>query len=305
MKLRPVLRALSIASIAMVAGGCSEIFKSACQNTLLSVSSEPITEPALNEISGINAGVRNPDVLWAHNDSGDSARLFALDSTGAVRGSYTLSGATNVDWEDLAVVAGSTPGSGAIYAADIGDNAARRSEIQVYRIDEPLVPVTGPPPASTVADVETFRFTYPDGPHDAEALIIDPVSGDLTIISKSILGGSQSVYSAQGGFAQNSSTVLTNVGVLRLDAGVANAVTAADIAADGATIAVRTYGSVKLFHRRDTTTVADALIAPIGPCSVRVLGEAQGEAVGFRGDGDSFVTVSEGAGQRIQTFSAP
>ena len=59
-----------------------------------------------------------------HNDSGDTARVFALDGTGAVRGTYSLTGATAIDWEDITVVAGATPGSGTIYAADIGDNAA-------------------------------------------------------------------------------------------------------------------------------------------------------------------------------------
>ena len=33
-----------------------------------------------------------------------------------------------------------------------------------------------------VDDAEEIRLTYPDGPHDAEALFVDPVSGDLFIV---------------------------------------------------------------------------------------------------------------------------
>ena len=305
MRTRRTSSALFVVAVGLVATSCSDVFVAACNQALIAESSGPITDPALNEISGLGAGIANPDVFWAHNDSGDSARIFALDATGAVRGTYLLAGVGNIDWEDLAVVAGPTTGSGAIYVADIGDNLAARSEIQVYRVPEPVVPLTGAPAASTLSNVTTFRLTYPTGGRDAEALIVDPLSGDLTIVTKSILGGPQAVYRAPANLVANSTTELSLVGQLTLDAGIVNSVTAADISPDGETIAVRTYGSVKLFHRRDTASVANALVAPIGPCSVTVLGERQGESVAFSADGESFVTVSEGLDQILHTFSAP
>ena len=38
----------------------------------------------LRELSGLAAGIRSPDVVYAQNDSGDSARFFALGPTVSV-----------------------------------------------------------------------------------------------------------------------------------------------------------------------------------------------------------------------------
>ena len=35
-----------------------------------------------------------------------------------------------------------------------------------------------------VEAVEEFRLTYPDGPHDAEAMFVDLATGDLYIVTK-------------------------------------------------------------------------------------------------------------------------
>ncbi|WP_204080078.1 hypothetical protein [Mycobacterium riyadhense] len=46
-----------------------------------------LTNSALHEISGIDAGIRNPNVYWVRNDSGDSERNFAVDAkTGQMLG---------------------------------------------------------------------------------------------------------------------------------------------------------------------------------------------------------------------------
>ena len=34
-----------------------------------------------------------------------------------------------------------------------------------------------------------YRFTYPDGPHDAEALLVDPRDGRIWIATKDVFGG--------------------------------------------------------------------------------------------------------------------
>src|SRR3954462_7660037 len=143
--MRKLVQAVVVVAIAVVPVACAPIYTATCQNKLVTSTAGPITDPALTEISGIHTGVHNPGIWWVHNDSGDTARVFALDGTGAVRGTYSFTGASAVDWEDISVVAGATPGSGTIYAADIGDNALARSEIQVYRVTEPDVPLTGTP----------------------------------------------------------------------------------------------------------------------------------------------------------------
>src|SRR6185295_19059380 len=74
----------------------------------------------LSEASGIVGSRSLAGVLWTHNDSGDSARFFALGTDGTLLGQFSLTGGFNVDWEDIAL--GPKPGGGNyLYLADIGD----------------------------------------------------------------------------------------------------------------------------------------------------------------------------------------
>ena len=43
-------------------------------------SAGSVSVSGLSECSGLVASRNNVNVLWVHNDSGDSARLFALDT---------------------------------------------------------------------------------------------------------------------------------------------------------------------------------------------------------------------------------
>ncbi|MEP6625085.1 MAG: hypothetical protein ABJC79_11615 [Acidimicrobiia bacterium] len=297
------IRAFWIAIFAAAPVACAPIYTATCQNRLVTSSAGPVTDPALNEISGIHAGVRNPGIWWVHNDSGDTARVFALDATGAVRGTYSFPGTTAVDWEDIAVVPGPTTGAGAIYAADIGDNPKNRTEVQLYRVVEPDVALTGPAAVDTLPAVDTLHLTYPDGPHDAEALVVDPVFGDAVIIAKSITGGTVNVYQAPADLVAGSTTALLKVGQLALGAGFTNAVTAADVTLDGKAVAIRTYGKVLVFNRDPEKKVWTALAG--SPCAAPLPAEGQGEAVGFRSDGRQLATVSEGLNQTLHFSTLP
>ncbi len=291
------------AVVGLIPVACAPIFDATCKKSLVTSTAGPIGDAALVEISGIHIGVRNPGIWWVHNDSGDTARVFALDAAGATRGTYAFAATTALDWEDIAVVSGPTPGSGTIYAADIGDNPGNRAEVQVYRVVEPAVPLTGLPAVATLPAVETLHLTYPDGAHDAEAFMVDPVFGDLVIVAKSLTGGPVNVYQAPANLAAGSTTALTNVGTLPLGAGLTNAVTAADVTADGKAVAVRTYGKVLVYNRNVTSKLWTAFGGTA--CSAPVPAEAQGEAVGFRADGKALATVSEGANQTLHLSTVP
>src|SRR6185503_14763457 len=79
----------------------------------------------LDEISGMSQSRGNPNIFWVHNDSGDQARVYAVNRKGVLVGTYLLDGASAVDWEDMAM--GPAPGGRSyLYLADIGDNSARR-----------------------------------------------------------------------------------------------------------------------------------------------------------------------------------
>ena len=92
---------------------------------------------AIKETSGIAASRRVDNVWWVHNDSGDSARVFAINTSGQTLGEYALSGASAIDWEDIAAGPGPTAGVSYLYVGDIGDNDQKRRDLVIYRIPEP------------------------------------------------------------------------------------------------------------------------------------------------------------------------
>ena len=152
----------------------------ACAGRLVSANAGTVAGTSLKEISGIDVGVINPSRYRVHNDSGDAARIFALTPTGVTRVVYSLSGAKAVDWEDIAVGGGPAARVSYIYVGDIGDNARSRAEIVVYRVREPKV---GPRNGTfALRGVAALRLRYPDGAHNAEALVVDPRTGALVII---------------------------------------------------------------------------------------------------------------------------
>jgi hypothetical protein len=236
-------------------------------------------------------------VLWTHNDSGDRARVLAVTPGGRLLAGVAVTGARNVDWEDIAL--GPAPGGGAaLYIADIGDNDARRGEVVVYRVAEPRLG-GGAPRAS--APAARLALRYPDGAHDAEALLVDPTGGALAVVTKSF-GGDAGVYAA-GRPSAAGTTVLRRRGRLSLGAG--EAVTGGSVAADGRTIVLRTYDRALVWTRRGREPLVTALRRR--PCAVRadLLTEGQGEAIALTGDGRAFYTVPEGRRPAIRRYAGP
>jgi hypothetical protein len=272
----------------------------ACAGSLVASNGGSIGDSALNEPSGVETGVRNPDVLWMHNDSGDTARLFAVGTNGATRRIYTLTGASATDWEDVAIGPGPVAGTPYLYVADIGDNATTRSEIRVHRVPEPAV-TTGAP--TSLGGVETLRLLYPGGARNAESLMVDPDTGELVIITKTASGGPATVFQAPGGLAAGSLTTLTEVATLTLPSGSTHVVTAADVSADGSQVVVRTYAQVLLFRRTAGTQLWAALST--FPCPGPTPAEPKGEAVTFHPDGRGYLTFNESAGAVLHHSDAP
>jgi hypothetical protein len=141
-----------------------------------------LEDPRIVESSGLALSRRHPGVVWTHNDSGDQARLFAVGSDGRTRAVLTLAGVDARDWE--AVAAGRDDrGRPALFAGDIGDNNGVWPEVAVYRVAEPAALGDATVPAVR------YRLRYADGPHDAEALLVDPRSNRLYVATKAEAGG--------------------------------------------------------------------------------------------------------------------
>lgn len=273
----------------------------------------------LVEASGLAAAWANDGVYWAHNDSGDSARAFVTNTRGSAIATYTLAGADAFDWEDMASGPGAADGDGLLYFGDIGDNARGRPEIIVYRVREPKLDRSAAPIAGTLTGVEKLTLRYPDGAHDAETLMVDPVSGDIIIVTKD--GGGSQVFRAPGTLDANATTTLEQVA--RVDfsqlkkraefgddapplarAGGALA-TSGDISPSGdppagGIIAIRTYSAVWLWSRAAGQSIAEALAAE--PCEAASAAEPQGEAIAFDADGAGYATVSEGEHPLVHHF---
>jgi len=297
-RLGATLLAVVVAGALFAACG-APIVRAACDGKLVLSVPGTIQSTAIVEPSGLVASRQNAGTLWLLNDSGDTARLHAISESGAARATYTLTGATAVDWEALALSTGPVSGRAYLYAADIGDNQYNRSSIVVYRVAEPVITTTG---AQTLTGVDVLTLRFPDGPNDAEAFFVDPRTGEMYIIQKSLSGGPVGVYRAPANLAAGSTTVMTRAGTLSLPTGsLMHAVTSADITQDGDAIAVRTYGAVRLWYRNTDQTVATALTA--APCAGPIPVEGQGETIGFRPDGRAYYTVTEGRGSEIHRFT--
>ncbi|GJQ30149.1 MAG: hypothetical protein HBSAPP03_20330 [Phycisphaerae bacterium] len=246
----------------------------------------------LTESSGIAASRRTPGVLWTHNDSGDSARVFAIDSIGRHLGTYTLPSVTAVDFEDIAVGPGPIAGVHYLYIGDIGDNLGVRANVRVHRVPEPAVNLGAwaSPVSAALADRVTITLTYPDGARDAEALFIDPISGDLAIVTKQASGARLYIASANA-IASGGTAGLTYAGAVAFDR-----VTGGDISPDAALIVLRGLDTARVWERAAGQTMSQALsgtgvAAPVAGRPV----EPQGEAIGFAHDGSGYFAISEGA----------
>lgn len=294
--------------------------------TGLTVEAGPtVDDPDLTELSGLAASERSPGVLWAINDSGHAPALHAVGAKGQDLGTFPLEGLDDAltaasDAEDIAV------SQGMVYVADIGDNNNNRGQVAVYRFPEPDPAAPGP-----IRGAEVLRLRYPGGPRDAEALLVDPVSGELVIIDKSfriasggaamLAAAEANVYVAAPPFDTEGVTILRATGAVALDDlatrttaepveneaslyGLTGVATAADIRADGAVVAVRTYGTVWLFDRAEGQSIVQALAG--APCEAPTMAEDQGESVAFLpGDGLTLVTGSEGANPELHRISRP
>jgi hypothetical protein len=275
-----------------------------------------IADRALSESSGLTPSSWDPGVFWSHNDSGNEARLYALDTTGASRGRYRVTGAFNVDWEALAL--GPCDTGACLYIADVGDNRARRRSVSLWRVREPG-PIggidstgrTARAGAETMATDSATRlsFRYPDEPHDVEAVWVSPDTSVWLVTKRPLrggLGGLRPVLlfrlppSAWRSSTSVVAELVDSLPIVPVPGNSATWVTDAAFSArapDGASVAVRTYQGLIVF-------AADAATGrpgkPRARCPLAALRERFGEALAWMPDG-RLLFASEGKGSRLWT----
>lgn len=269
-----------------------------------------VNDDRLDEISGVTESRSSPGVFFVHNDSGDSPRFFALDRSGRVLAELLLETVPRlVDAEDIAI--GPGPGGETfVYLGDTGNNVASggigipRRKAVVYRIAEPKIELSARQQKIVLKEAFPITFTFPNGARDIEAFVVDPWSGELTMISKQADGRSQLLTASAATLAAGGGELLP-AGELRF--GHAPLLgsplpTSASISRDGRAILVRSYSSVFLFRRSEGQSVVSALgRAPKRLPSPR--GRRSGEAISFAEMDSAFLTISEGEDPEIHCAS--
>ncbi|WP_338875243.1 hypothetical protein WBJ53_06425 [Spirosoma sp. SC4-14] len=242
-----------------------------------------LTNPILFEVSGLVASRLNPGYLWVEEDSGNPNEIQLVNPAGQVVARFEIEGATNYDWEDIAIGTGPSAGVPYIYLADIGHNKVRFADKVIYRFPEPSLAGMRLPVDGQITDVETIRLQLPDKAQNAEAMLVDSTANELFILSK---GDDSVVYKASCPKSRTQAITMSRLFVLPF-----KDVTSAALSPDGREILVRTYEKLFYYNRRDGETIAETLKRP--PCMVPVAKEQQGEAVGWEPNGDGYFTTSE------------
>lgn len=233
-------------------------------------------DDAVVESSGLARSTYDRDLLWTHNDSGDTARIFGVDRDGSTVARLGLTGAAARDWEDIATGPDHT-----LWIGDIGDNSRSRSTISVYKIAEPPLLQSGSVAATR------YTFSYPEGPHDAEGLMVHPGTGRLYVVSK-VRGGGD-IYRAPSELSTSSTNRLTRV------ASAPPIVTGASFAPDGSSFVLVNYGSAYVYRDISATPVK----------VTKVNSGSQGESVEVNRAGTGMYLGQEGADSPVYRMTYP
>jgi len=236
----------------------------------------------LLEISGVAASRVNPGILYIHDDSGNPNQVYLTNGNGDNIGTLTLTPVGNRDWEDIAVGPGPIAGVNYVY---IGDNDSKYSSVFVYRFAEPNLAGKTLPYVANIDTVDKIELKYPDGPRNAETLMVDPLTKDIYIASKE--NNLSQVFIAK--YPQSTTSVTVMAPVVQL---YFNKATGGDISPDGTEILLRSNELIWYWKLAPGVGISQGLITQpqVAPYANN---EPQGEGVGFAADGSGYYTDTE------------
>jgi len=245
------------------------------------------------------SGVAASDTLgvyWMHNDSGDGPYIYAVDVRGQTRGVFRVVGARARDWEDIAAGPGPQPRRRYLYIADIGNNNEKREELTVYRIPEPSLPGANVAltrkKAWVTEPAEAIKLRYPDGNHDAETLLVHPVSGDLYLVTKAAFTN-PIVYKAAAPLSSDDTISLVRKAELKLPSLLGGIITGGSVSPDGRRVALCDYlQGYELVLPSSSNNFDDIWQQPIS--AIDLGRRSQGEGITYRRDGKALLATSEG-----------
>jgi hypothetical protein len=292
----------------LILGKPGQIVLAECPQFADGVQLGTVAHSSLIEVSGISESRHFPGVIWAHNDAGGLARVWAFNTRGTHLGTYNLPDANARDWEDMAIGPGPVVGRDYLYIADLGNNDGLTDfTFNIYRVPEPNISACQQPVDANLNNVAALPVEYPDSlRHDCETLLVDPLNGDIYVCTRDRWGddlGDMKVYRYPAPHTPGVTFTLQHV----IDAQLINGEMAVggDVSPDGSSVIIRTKGDVMrclLWQRDPATLLWQAFNNPL--CVVPQIDEPQGEAVSFGADGCGYYTVSEGENQPIYYFDS-
>ncbi|NUR73158.1 MAG: hypothetical protein HOU81_20260 [Hamadaea sp.] len=244
-----------------------------------------VNDKRVSELSGLVVTSSGYIAINDSNWDASAIRIFYLDKKCKLTKSVGYPTAAR-DPEDVALAK-----DGTLWVADIGDNynaPVRRKTIAVWKLS--------PGAKSPVI----YRLAYPDGPHDAETLLL-AADGTPIIVTKELTGRSE-IFVPTGPLVAKSAdgVLLKRVGSVRLpDSQTPNfldsigrrLVTGGAVSPDGRHVVLRTYADAFEWDIVDgdivkTLTDEEPRVTPLPD-------EQQGEAIAYAPDGSAFVTACD------------
>jgi hypothetical protein len=255
-----------------------------------------IKNESINESSGLVASRTTPGVFWTHNDSGDGPFIYAIGTEGESVGVWRVTGAEAVDWEDISIGPGPVAGRSYLYIGDIGDNSSARKEFVVYRVLEPRPALADQESSKSkpriTESAEAIRLRYPDGKHDAEALLVDPKGGNIYIVTKVALQN-PTIYEAIAPLNSANPITMRSLGELKVPSPFGGIITGGSVSPDGKRIALCDY-----FQGYEAVLPANSSnfddIWKQRLVSFDFGKRKQGESIAYRLDGRALIGTSEG-----------
>jgi hypothetical protein len=249
-----------------------------------------IGDDRLVEISGL---VATGDGYVVVNDGSDDParrRIFYLDRRCKVVRTVAYPSRPR-DTEDMALAT-----DGTLWVADIGDNSRTRTTIALWR----LAPGARKP--------RLYRMAYPDGPHDAETLLLTPAGAPIVVTKTAATAG---LYVPQTPLQAGRTTPLRQAGSVTVPlTSTSNpfslpgrlVITGGAVSPDGRHAVLRTYADAFEYD-----VSGGDLVGAVTNGTPRVIplpDEPQGESIAYSPDGTALLTTSEVAGQPHGTKAA-
>ena len=231
-----------------------------------------------DKASGIADSKNNTGYLWVQQDSGNPGELTLLSYKELVQKRIFLKGAVNRDWEDMVIGTGPLAGENYIYLAETGNNNGIYPDYAIYRFIDPSQS------ADTVFLMDKITFQYPDGSHDAEAILLDNETKDIYIITKR--DSLSKIYKLPYPQSISFSNLAIYSGMMTV-----SGITSACSSPDGKELLVKNYTNVFYWKRNTGESIPAALQR--NPLIIGYAAEPQGEAICFKNDNTAFYTFSE------------